>query len=126
MDIAGAYAEMAGMFRDENAGPFWPAYILSQDKMKFDEGGSLVPGMTGPWKRDCTARVDTASTTMRGEQGFAESDRQIVIPAASLSGPITTDHQVQIRSGPYAGVWHIESLSGSSAASQWIVRGRKA
>lgn len=126
MDIAGAFAEMSAAFRDEGEGPYWPAYIVSQGKMQFDNGGSLVPLSTAPWKRDCTARVESAGTVMRAQEGFAETDMAIVIPAGSLSGPISTDDVVQIRSGPDAGRWSVQSVRRSSAGAVWELRGRRA
>lgn len=125
MDFAGLYDQFAGMFAEDGDGPFWPARIVSQGKMAFDDGGSIVPSQTGPWLRDCLAQVDSADTAMRGQQGFAETDRRMIVPGGSISGPITTDQRIEVRSGPFAGMWSIEAVGQNATASQWVLRGRK-
>lgn len=120
------YAEYGRAFADQHEGPFWPARIISQTKPEFDDGGSLVVPDVGPWKRDCVVQIDAADTAMRADRGFAEGDRRMIIPAGSLPGPLTTDHVVEVRSGPFAGKWGIEAVSRNAAASQWMARGRQA
>lgn len=120
------YGEFARAFAEDGNGPFWLARIVSQTAPEFDDGGSLVVSDTGPWLRDCVVQVDQADTAMRTEQGFAEGDRRMIVPASSLSGPVTTDNQVVIRNGPFAGDWNIESVRRDAAASEWVMRGRPA
>lgn len=125
MNIGGVFAEFAQAFALEESGPFWLGRIVSQTDMVFDDGGSLVVPPTGPWQRDCVVQVDRADEAMRGQEGYAETDRKFILPA-DFAGTVTTDHQVEIRNGPYAGLWGIESVSRDSMASGWVLRGRKA
>lgn len=120
------YAEYGQALACQGDGPFWPAQIISQTRPSFDDGGSLVVSEVGPWKRDCVVQIDAADTAMRAEQGFAEGDRRFIVPAGALSGPVTTDHRIDVRSGPFAGVWGVESVGQNAVASQWVMRGRKA
>jgi hypothetical protein len=125
MNFTGLHSQFAGMFAKEDDGPFWPARIVSQGAIVFDAGGSIDPSPLGAWLRECLVQIDAADTAMRAEQGFAEADRQMIIPAGTIEGPVTTDHQVEVRSGPFAGLWNIETVSLNSVASRWRVRGRK-
>jgi hypothetical protein len=125
MDFSGLYSQFATMFAEDGDGPFWPARILSQGKMAFDNGGSIIPSQTSPWLRDCVVQVDSADTAMRSQQGFAETDRRMIVPAGSIQGPISTDMRIEVRSGPFAGMWSIEAMAQNAAASQWVLRGRK-
>jgi hypothetical protein len=119
------YGQFAQMFAADDDGPFWLGYVISQTAPAFDDGGSLIPSPTGPWQRDCVVQVDSADTAMRAQEGFVETDRRMIIPTASLSGPLTTDHQIEVRNGPFAGRWSVESVSRNAASSQWVARGRK-
>lgn len=124
MDWAGAFAEIASGFTDSANGPFVAAKVLTNAPPVLDDGGSIVtPGALT--ERDCLVQADYAGEAMRADAGFADGDIRILVLSATLSGAITTDDRVRITTGPFAGLWSVQSVSRDPAAIGWELRGRR-
>lgn len=124
MDLAAAFAEIATTFSGESGAPFHSADVLTVSAPVLDTGGDIVtPGTLT--RRPCMAQADYAGEAMRGEQGFADQDRRILILSSSLEGTITTDDRIEIKAGPFAGTWSIQSVSRDPANIGWEMRGRR-
>jgi hypothetical protein len=94
---------------------------LTDRTASYDNEGTLQMGSA---PRDCRAKVDSATERMRQAEGYTDTDRAIYILAASLTGEVTTDCEVQILQGPYAGkTFGIASHDRPPGASYWLCRG---
>ncbi|MDF0543337.1 hypothetical protein PX699_13345 [Sphingobium sp. H39-3-25] len=124
-DLAAAFSEIAMGFSALLGAPYWPARIIDQADVVFDAGGSIVSSGE-PVMRTCQVQVDAATDAMRGQDGFVEGDRRMLVLAGSLSGVITTDARIEVLSGPFAGLWMVESVARDPASIGWELRGRAA
>ncbi len=122
-----AFSDIGLAFSQAFGGIFWPAQIITQGEIEYDDGGSIIPGTGEPTKRPCQAQVDAATLAMRQTEGFAEKDRRIIVLAATLDGPeITTEDRIEFLEGPFVGLWMIESAVRDTAAAGFELRGRQA
>ncbi|MEJ7933496.1 hypothetical protein WG907_04390 [Sphingobium sp. AN558] len=126
MDMAAAFADIGLAFSAAFGGPFWPAQIITQGELEYDDGGSIIPGTGEPVRRDCMAQVDAVSEAMRLQEGFAEKDRRIIVLAATLEGGVTTADKIEILEGPFAAIWSIEFVGMDTVAAGRELRGRAA
>lgn len=124
MDMAAALSEIGLAFNAAFGGPFWPAQIITQTALEYDDGGSIIPGTGSPTLRSCMAQVDAATEAMRLQEGFGEKDRRIIVLAGTLEGEITTADAIEILEGPFAAVWSVEFVGRDTAAAGWELRGR--
>lgn len=124
-DLAAAFSQIAGAVSGAVGAGYWPARIISLAEPTFDDGGSLIPG-AGPVYRACMAQVDAATESMRQAEGFTEKDQRILVLAAGVAGDITTDDQIEITTGPEAGVWLIQSAARDPLAIYFDLRARPA
>lgn len=53
-----AFADIGLAFSQAFGGIFWPAQIITQGEIEYDDGGSIIPGTGEPTKRPCQAQVD--------------------------------------------------------------------
>jgi len=75
----------------------------------------------------CLAQVDAMTESMRAEQGASDTDRAIYILSTSTSADITTDFEVVVNAGPYAGVrFQIASINSDPVAAYRLLRGTRA
>lgn len=126
MDMPSAFAEIGLAFSAVFGGPYWPAQIIAQGEIEYDDGGSIIPGTDGPTMRDCMAQVDAATLAMRQTEGFIEKDRRIIVLAGTLEGEISAEDRIEVLDGPFAGVWGIESVDRDTGAAGFDLRGRQA
>jgi hypothetical protein len=124
MSLADAFADIALGFSGIAGAPFHEADVISVSAPVYDDGGDIVTPGT-PTRRSCMAQADYAGEAMRGEAGFADGDIRILILSATLSGAITTDDRVEIKAGPFAGLWSVQSVSRDPAAVGFELRGRR-
>lgn len=124
MNLAAAFAEIATAFSGESGAPFHAADVLTVSAPVLDTGGDIVtPGTLT--RRSCLAQADYAGEAMRGEQGWADGDIRILILSDGLTGTITTDDRIEIKTGPFVGTWSIQSVSRDPANIGWELRGRR-
>lgn len=89
----------------------------------FDEGGSLVPGTVETI--DCQVQVDSVTERMRQADGYTDRDVRLLILAHGLP-EMTTDYQVEVLAGPFAGMWMVASVDRDPAGAVFDCRGRRA
>lgn len=105
---------MGGYYLPATLTPRTPTYALD---------GSIT---TGGGEATCLARVDSATERMRQADGFTQTDRAIFVLATSIDGEITSDHQIKILEGPYAGsTFNIATADRPPAGSYWLCRGTR-
>lgn len=100
-----------------------PLYLQARltDRNATYVGGRLQMG-GGP--RTCRAKVDSATERMRDQEGYTDTDRAIYILAASIFGDVTTDAEIEILEGDYAGSkFAIGSTDRPPGCSYWLCRG---
>ena len=124
MDLAAAFGEIGLGFSSLFGGPYWPAQIITQGAIEYDDGGSIIPGSGAPTLRGCSVQIDTATQAMREAEGFVDTDVRFIILAATLEGSIGTDERVEVLSGPFAGIWSVSALERDPVAAGWVGRGR--
>lgn len=105
----------------ELLGPLYLAARVTNRELSYAGDGSI---QAGDGKRACKARVDNATHRMREADGYVETDRAISILAASLTGELTADYDVEILEGDYAGsTFSIASIDRPPGASYFLCRG---
>lgn len=123
VDLASAFAQIAGAVSAAVGGPYHDARVISQADVAEDDGGSIVAA-GDPAERACSAQVDSATDQMRREAGFVEEDRRILVLAASIEGEITTSDTIELIAGPFAGEWSIQRVARDPAALGFELRAR--
>ncbi len=121
-----AFADIGLAFSQAFGGIFWPAQIITQGEIEYDDGGSIIPGTGEPTKRPCQAQVDAATLAMRQADGFVDTDVRFIVLAATLAGPLGTEARIEVLEGPFAGIWSVSSLERDPVAAGWVGTGRKA
>jgi hypothetical protein len=107
----------------ELLGPLYMAARVTDRNLTYGADGSIQRG-AGP--RDCRARVDSATQRMREAAGYTQTDRAIYILASTLAGELTTDAELEIFEGDYAGAtFGIASIDRPPGASYFLCRGTK-
>lgn len=109
-------AMFPGVFPEAEA--VWPGTPV------YDDGGSIVSPAV-PIRKPCRAQVCAPTEAMRADAGFMETDMRLIVPTASLSGPLDTQATIEVKSGPHAGRWKPQSVNLDTAACGWTCRGRK-
>ncbi|RVT93698.1 hypothetical protein [Sphingomonas crocodyli] len=123
MDVPAMFAGIAQQISAVFGGPYHPAQVITFTDAVYDAGGSIVsPGVEV--RRDCQVQFDAATEAMRAE-GFADGDVRFLILAATLSGSIDTDAQVEVLEGPFAGVWRVSQLERDPMSVYHSGRGRR-
>ena len=74
---------------------------------------------------DCLVQVDAATERMVQTEGYTASDRALYVLRSSYAGPFTTDCEIAVDEGPYAGTrWRVASpIESDPAAAYWLCRG---
>lgn len=110
----------SALFGELMGGYYLPA-ILTTSERGYAGDGSMTTETTST---ACQARVDSATERMRQADGFTQTDRAIFVLASGLDVEVTTDHEVEITEGPYAGsTFRIASVDRPPAGSYWLCRG---
>lgn len=103
--------------------PLYLRATLTDRTASYGGDGTL---QMAPAERDCLVRVDSATQRMREAEGYALTDRAIYILATSLAGELTTDAEIEIFEGDYAGsTFGIGSIDRPPGASYFLCRGVK-
>lgn len=100
-----------------------PLYLSARltDRSATYVGGRLQMGHA---PRTCRAKVDSATERMRDQDGYTDTDRAIYILAASIFGDVTSDAEIEILEGDYAGAkFGIGSIDRPPGCSYWLCRG---
>lgn len=111
---------IAAVFGAALGGLYLPATLHMPGGYATDGEGNVLPSVETDI--DCRAQVDAATYAMRQSEGFSEGDMRIIVLAAGLPEPITTDDQISV-SGKR---WMIAGAEQDAAASHWVLRGRVA
>ena len=111
---------IANIFGAALSGLYLPATLHKPGEYATDGDGNVLPAV--PTDVACRAQVDAATYTMRQSEGYSEGDMRIIVLAAGLGGPVTTDDQISVAGQR----WMIGSAEMDAAASHWVCRGRKA
>lgn len=110
------------LFGELFAGHYMAATVTDHS-LTYADDGTMTRG-AGP--RSCRARVDNATQRMRESPGFVETDRALYILAASLEGELTTEAEIEILEGDYAGsTFGVASIDRPPGASYYLCRGAK-
>ena len=74
---------------------------------------------------DCLVQVDAATERMVQTEGYTASDRALYVLRSSYAGPFTTDCEIAVDEGPYAGTrWRVASpVESDPGAAYWLCRG---
>lgn len=75
--------------------------------------------------QDCRAQVDAATERMRAAEGYTTADRAIYILANTFAGEVTSDSEITMHAGPYAGTrWRLQApIERDPAGAYWLARG---
>jgi len=106
--LSGLYLD--GLLHRDGTGPI---YDLEGNITGYD-GGADIP---------IKVQRDACNYAMRQSEGYADGDVMLIVLAAGLTGPITTDHQITDGDGKR---WMVASAELDAANSHWICRGRAA
>ncbi|MFT4056181.1 MAG: hypothetical protein QM681_16880 [Novosphingobium sp.] len=120
-----AFADIGLAFSAAFGGPYHAARVIDQVAPVYDDGGSITtPG--GVEYRPCSVQIDVATTAMRQDAGFVEGSVRFIVLAATLTGSLGTDAEVEVLAGPFAGTWSVSSLERDPVAAGWVGVGRRA
>ena len=111
---------IAAAFSAALSGLYLPATLHRPGEYATDGEGNVLPAVGADVA--CRAQVDAASYAMRQSEGYSEGDVRIIVLAAGLDGPVTTDCQITVSDTR----WMIGSAEMDAASSHWICRGRRA
>lgn len=106
----------------EVLGPLYLPAVAYSGALSYDDEGEISRASTA---RDCLAQVDSVTESMRSAEGYTATDRAVYVLASSLSGPLDSDAQVEVLTGPYAGVrWRLrDPIERDPAGAYWLARG---
>ncbi|MFN3474081.1 MAG: hypothetical protein ACK4ZW_08555 [Blastomonas sp.] len=102
------FANLALGFSQAFGGPYIDAVASWPGTPVYDDGGSIVTPGT-PVELPCSVQFDDATLAMRQAEGFQQTDVRILILAASIDAPITTEASIVVASGDRAGTWSLLS-----------------
>lgn len=122
-----AFSDIAMAFAEEYGAPYFDAELTCPGVSILDDGGSIETP-ANPSELPCIVQISSATTDMRGEEGFRETDMRLNVIGASVLGncKITTEMTLCVLDGPHLGThWSIESVTRDSAGVGWVCRGRK-
>lgn len=88
----------------------------------YDSEGNII-GYAGGDDIAIKVQRDACTYTMRQAEGYSEGDVALIVLAAGLAVPITTDHQITDGHGKR---WTVQSADLDAGSSHWICRGRAA
>lgn len=123
--LADAFANIVLAFSAALGGPFHSGRVVDQAPLQYDDGGSIVGG-GGPLYRACSVQIDVATTDMRADPNFVQTDVRFIVLAATLQGGLGTDAEIEVLDGPFAGTWTVSSLERDPVAAGWVGTGRRA
>lgn len=125
MDLSAAFLSLANMATGILGAPFYDALVIGQATQgSYDDDGEFVPG-SAPTSRACKVQIDAADWAMRQDKGYVEGTVKFIVLAASLSGALDADAEVEVTDGPNAGRWLVSSLQRDPAGIGWTGRGVK-
>jgi hypothetical protein len=125
MDLPSSFLGFANMAASAFGAPFYDGQIITQTDPVYDDGGSIVTPAQ-PVFRACKVQIDAATEAMQQREGFADGDVRFIILSASFTGPLDTDANVSIASGPFAGEWQVSTLQRDPAGIGYVGKGRRA
>lgn len=108
---------IANVFAKAFASIYLPA-VLHVRTVIDDGEGSLTASET---EYACRAQVDEATEAMRASAGYTDTDRRIMVLAATLPAKPTTDDAITVGGQRY----NIGSVSADPANSHWVLRGTR-
>lgn len=75
-------------------------------------------------ERTCRAQVDRCTERMVQAEGYTDTDRGVLILAATLEGEVETGHEFIVHEGEYAGtLWRLASpIDRDPATAYWSAR----
>lgn len=111
----------AGLF-GELLGPLYLAGRVWSNATTYATDGTLTRAAT---PAGCLVQVDAATERMVQAEGYTASDRAVYVLRASFAGPLTTDSEIAVDEGPYAGTrWKVASpIESDPGAAYWLCRG---
>ena len=75
-------------------------------------------------QRSCKAQVDSATDRMRRDPEFSQTDRAVYVLASTLDGALTSDCEIVVNAGPYAGTrWKVaDPIDRDPGGAYWLAR----
>lgn len=114
----------AGLFGAALSGLYEDATLHRRSSPAYDAGGAITTGM--PASFGCKAQISSASTAMRADKGFVSTDMRVLVLTSTLATRPSTDDEISIQTGPWAGTrWSIQSRGTDPANGAWEMRGRQ-
>lgn len=117
------FANLATGFSEAFGGPFIDATASWPGTPVYDDGGSIVTPGT-PVNLPCKVQFDSTTTAMRQAEGFQQTDDRILVLAASLAAPLTTEASIVVASGDRAGTWSLLSVQRDPVGVGYECQGR--
>lgn len=118
------FAGIAKGFSGATGSPYGPAVAKWQGVPTYDAGGSITsPGVSV--STDVQVQFDAATQSMRGAEGFLETDVRAIILNDGIDRPIDTDAAIIVANGHWAGEWQLLSASLDPAGFGYECRARK-
>lgn len=126
LNLAAAFADLAGTVGAAMGAPFYDGVIVSQASPgSYNDDGIFIPG-SPPTERACKVQIDSADWVMTQSKGYVEGMVRFIVLSAILTGSLDTDAEITVASGPHAGRWLVSSLQIDPAAIGYVGRGLKA
>lgn len=118
------FADLAIGFSGAFGGPYIDATAVWPGTPVYDDGGSIVTPGT-PVELPLKCQFDDTTLAMRQAEGFQQTDVRILVLAASISAPITTEASIVVASGDRAGTWSLLSARRDPVGIGYECQGRK-
>lgn len=104
--------------------PYMDATVCRESAPTYDTGGSITaPGTVT--SEACRVQFDTVTQAMRQEDGFLQSDVQLIVLASGLGSAINTEARIVVASGDRAGTWRLMTVERDPAGIGYVCRARK-
>ena len=118
------FADIGLAFSAAFGGPFHDARVVDQIAPEYDDGGSIIVEGSVAY-RPCQCQIDIATQAMREVAGFVEGSVRFIILSATLEGIISTDAEVEVLAGPFAGQWSVQRIECDPVAAGYVGVGRR-
>lgn len=112
----------AALFTQVMTPLYLPAIVYGAARV-YDNFGRYTVG--DDVERSCRAQVDSATETMRAQPDYSDTDRAIYVLANTLGGDLSSDDEISVTAGPYAGSrWKVsQPIDRDPAGAYWRCRG---
>lgn len=108
----------------ETHGPIYLDATVYKQEIVQDDGGDTT--ITYLEYDGVLAQVNSMDENMRAERGAADSDRKILVLCNSIVTEVTSDCEILVNQGKYAGTrFQVQSVNMDPCAARFSCRGRR-